>query len=151
MDRLGRNILAGAAAACILATGAFAQPAPPSAPAVALGTASDATGKRAKERMEKHITELNRTLGITTAQQPQWEAFTAVMRQNAQRMETTYNERLKRTAPMSAVDDLKAYAALERARAEDVDRLIPRFEALYQAMSPEQRATADKNLPRIPA
>ena len=104
----------------------------------------DASGKRAMERVEQHINDLHKRLAITPAQQTQWASFAEVMRQNARRMEASYADRQGRTATTTAVEDLRAYAAMERARAEDVERLVPAFDTLYQAMSPEQRASADK-------
>ena len=40
--------------------------------------------------------------------------------------------------------DMKAYAAMSRMHADNVDRLIPAFQSLYDSMSAEQRAAADK-------
>lgn len=73
-----------------------------------------------------------------------WAAFAAVMRANASRMETAWIEHQTQAASMNAVVSLKAYAALERARVEDVERLVPPFEDLYRVLSPDQRAAADK-------
>lgn len=137
-------VLAATLSMPVLAQPAFAQAAapPPGQAAVASSPAPDA--KRAMQRVEGHIADLRKRLVITPAQEPQWRAFTDVMRQNATRMQASYADRQARTAPMTAVDDLRAYASMERARAEDVERLIPAFETLYQSMTPEQRAAADK-------
>jgi hypothetical protein len=44
---------------------------------------------------------------------------------------------------MSAVDDLRSNAGIAEARAQDMRRLVPAFETLYDAMPPEQRRLAD--------
>lgn len=138
-----------------LSTPAFAQTATPAAsPAAAAGAAAvgaapngttlDASGKLAMTRVEQHITELYKRLAISPAQQPQWDKFAGVMRDNAQRMEASYTDRASHYATLSAVGDMKSYAAISRAHADNVDRLIPAFETLYSSMSAEQKAAADK-------
>ncbi len=96
------------------------------------------------ERLEQHIADLRRRLQITPAQQPQWDAFATVMRQNSDRVATLYRERSARSASMSALDDMRSYADLARLHAEDLQRLVPPFEALYAAMTAEQKANADR-------
>ncbi len=139
--RIAVMVLAGALAAPALLSPAVAQTAPPAAAAIA---PADANGRRAMGRVEQHITDLHKRMGITPAQQAQWNVFADIMRQNARRMEASYTDRQARAGSMTAVDDLKAYASMERARADDVERLIPAFDSLYQSMSTEQRAAADK-------
>ncbi len=94
--------------------------------------------------VEHHIAGLQRRLKITPAQQPQWDAFTAVMRQNAAHMETLQRDRADKVATMAAPEDMRSYAELARAHAEDLQRLVPAFNELYAAMSPEQKAIADR-------
>ncbi len=93
--------------------------------------------------VDRHIASLQRQLKITPAQQPQWDAFTAVMRQNAAHMETLQRERADKIASLSAPEDMRSYAELARSQAEDLQRLIPAFDELYASMSPEQKAAAD--------
>ena len=93
--------------------------------------------------VDRHIAILQRQLKITPAQQPQWDAFTAVMRQNAAHMETLQRERADKIASFSAPEDMRSYAELARSQAEDLQRLIPAFDELYASMSPEQKAAAD--------
>lgn len=93
--------------------------------------------------VDRHIASLQRQLKITPAQQPQWDAFTAVMRQNAAHMETLQRERADKIASLSAPEDMRSYAELARSQAEDLQRLVPAFDELYASMSPEQKAAAD--------
>jgi protein CpxP len=94
------------------------------------------------DRVERHIAELRRRLKITPAEKTQWDAFAQVMRDNAARMDEAFEARAA-NPNMSALDDLKAYAAIAQTHAEDMQRLLPAFEALYAAMTPDQQKVAD--------
>jgi len=83
-------------------------------------------------------------LKITPAQQPRWDVFTAVMRQNAAHMEELQRDRADKVATLSAPDDMRSYAELARANAEDLQRLVPAFDELYASMTPEQKTLADR-------
>ncbi len=95
-------------------------------------------------RVEQHIAELHRRLHITPAEEPQWNAFAQIMRDNAVHMDQAFQARATQGPNMSAVDDLKSYAAVAQAHAEDMQRLVPAFESLYAALSPQQQKTADE-------
>jgi hypothetical protein len=95
-------------------------------------------------QVERHIAGLQRRLKITPAQQPQWEAFTAVMRQNAAHMATLQRDRTERVTAMTAPEDMRSYAEVARAHADDLQRLASAFDTLYAAMTPEQKAVADR-------
>ena len=130
----------------VLAQGLAAPTPAPAAGSGALGNQGgnpEIAGQRAQARVEQHIAELRKRLAITPAQQPQWDAFATVMRQNAQDMERNYNERQSRRS-LTAVEDMRGYASITKLHADAVSRLIPPFEALYTSMSPEQKAAADK-------
>ena len=101
------------------------------------------------DRVERHITDLKQRLQITPAQQPQWDAFTGVMRQNAQHMATLYSDRAAHATILTAPEDMRTYAELARAHADDLQKLVPAFDALYAAMTPEQKANADKVFQRF--
>ena len=148
MRHLTRSTLAAYAITVLLINAALAQGiAPMSASAASPPIATPPDGKgRAPAGVEQHMAEMRRRLAITAAQQPQWDAFVGVMRQNAQRMQAAYADRSARAAGMNAVDGMRSYADLARARADDLQRLVPAFEALYSVMSPEQKLNADKTI-----
>lgn len=98
----------------------------------------------AADRVERHIGELKRRLAITSAETPQWEAFAAVMRDNGHRMTQLYQDRSTRPSAMKATDDMHQYADMTRAHADDMQRLVPAFDALYSTMPLDQQAKADK-------
>lgn len=125
-------------AAAVLAAG----PAP--APAPSAQQQQPRLDREGMAQVERHIAGLRRRLGITAAQQPQWDAFAAVMRQNALHMKTMQRDRADRVELMTAPEDMRSYADVVRAHADDLGRLLPAFEALYAAMTPEQKALADR-------
>ena len=92
--------------------------------------------------VEARITDLHRRLLITPAQEPQFEAYADVMRANAQTMQALFRERAKETG-MSAVARLRWVAHLTQVHAENLSKLVPVFEALYQSLSDQQKKAAD--------
>ncbi len=119
--------------------------APATAPASAsdTGEAGPATPSQPMAgRVAKQIADLHKRLHITPAQQPQWDAFAAIMRDNAAHSDQAAKARDEAMA-RSAVEELRALATAAEARAQDVQRLVPVFEALYGAMTPEQQKMAD--------
>ncbi|MBN9562765.1 MAG: Spy/CpxP family protein refolding chaperone [Alphaproteobacteria bacterium] len=149
--QLSRSALLAAALA--LPVGAWAQGTAPANPADTGGTSAthqttpmaDA-GKagRHEDRVEKRITNLHARLKITPAQEQQWNQFAQVMRDNAKQMDQDYQQRSQRVQEMSALDNMQSYAKLAEAHAQDVQKLVPAFEALYNSMSAEQKHTADQ-------
>jgi periplasmic protein CpxP/Spy len=95
------------------------------------------------DRVEARITSLHAQLKITPAQEPQWNAFAQVMRDNAKTVDALIQSRVQNAKTMTAVDDLHAYQGIADAHAEGLKKLIPAFEALYASMSDEQKKNAD--------
>ncbi len=122
-------------AAVLMVSPAVAQP-QPVAPAM--------TQVAAPGRVERHIADLKRRLAITPAEATQWDAFAAVMRENGKHMSQLYESRATHVTAMKANDDMRNYAELTRAHAEDMQRLIPVFDSLYAVMPADQQARADK-------
>ena len=120
----------------LVAPAALAQPAVSGTPPGAAQAQPD--------RVEKHIADMKRRLQITPAQEPQWSGFASVMRENGKRMAALYDKRAANQAGVKATDDLHNYAELTRAHSEDMQRLVPAFDALYAVMPPAQQGLADK-------
>jgi hypothetical protein len=100
--------------------------------------------KRASvDRVEARIAELHKELKITDAQGDLWNGFAQVMRDNSQSMQALADQRSLNQKTMSAVDDLASYETITEAHVEGLKKLVPAFQALYDAMSPEQKKTAD--------
>ena len=139
-----------AAAAVLLsfafgAVPALAQTTSDQTPATPPATQAPAPGKNQHmTRLEQHIAEMRRRLHVTPAEEPKWDAFAQVMRDNADRMDEAFKARAAQGANMNAIDDLRTYAAIAREHADGVQRLIPAFETFYDSLSPEQQKTADQ-------
>ncbi len=65
------------------------------------------------------------------------------MRDNAKTMSDLIRDLAQKTSTMTAIDDLRSYAAVADAHAAGVKQLIPAFEALYATLSDAQKKNAD--------
>lgn len=153
-----RPLLLGLAAASMVGAAvpvAWAQPVASPAPVAAAtvapvgdaGVTADslrsAVGKDKAERIEARIAHLHETLRITPAQEPLWQAFTAVMRQNVVQMDAVSAKRQGSVGTMDAVQNLQSYGEFEETNARNVQQLLPPFQALYSSFSGSQKKTAD--------
>lgn len=92
------------------------------------------------QNVEANIAELHRKLQITAAQEAQFNAVAAVMRDNA---------RLEASAPQqppansTAVDDLRAYIKYSELELVGLKKMLPSLEASYATLSPAQKKAAD--------
>ena len=66
-----------------------------------------------------------------------------MMRDNGKAMADLYKQRADDARALSAVDELKAYAAVIDAHADGVRKFIPVFQSLYDSMPDAQKKTAD--------
>jgi hypothetical protein len=97
----------------------------------------------AVEHTEARIKELQGALKITEAQEVLWTNFTQVMRDNAKEMDALTKERAENSKDMNAVERMKFHSQITEARLNQQKKLIPPFEALYGAMSDEQKKVTD--------
>jgi protein CpxP len=155
MCRNLRQILIASTALAVLggfvAGGAHAASNDPSAaapPATASGkTERPIVAKQAAptmaQRVEQRIADMHARLHITPDQQPQWDQFALVMRDNAMRMDQIVQQQTATLTKMSALEQMQAYSQIADEHAKDVHNLIPAFQSLYGSMSDEQKKTAD--------
>jgi len=94
-------------------------------------------------RIEARIKAFHSKLGITEAQEEQWNKLAQVMRENATTMHALIQAR-KGKGAMNAVDDLKSYTEFLDAQSAGLKNFIPPFEDLYAAMSADQKKNADQ-------
>ena len=118
-------------AAALVATIAFA-----SGPVIA----AKASGE---ERVEARITDMHAKLKITQTQEDQWAKVVQAMRDNQKAVEPLIEDRAKNAKTMTAIDDLKSYAAITDAHGDGLKKFTPAFEALYASMSDAQKKAAD--------
>ncbi|MBN3808910.1 Spy/CpxP family protein refolding chaperone [Paraburkholderia sp. Ac-20347] len=129
-------------AATLSMSGAFAQTAA-STPAAAAASGADVRAAQHQQRVEERIAYLHSALKITPEQEPQWKAFADTMRNNGETMATLYKQRADSETSRNALDDMKQYAQISQAHAEDMQKLVTAFEPLYTSLSPEQKKLAD--------
>jgi hypothetical protein len=141
--------LVSAAAALLLALPAagFAQSSQPPA-AAAAGASPLAShpmpGNSAEQRVEGHIKQLHAQLRITSAEEPQWSQFADVMRQNARGMDQAIAARMQQYPTMNALQNMQSYEQIAETHAQDLQKLVPAFENLYNAMPAQQKQVADQ-------
>lgn len=133
---------------------AFAQTAPAAAAASPDAAPTDAathagephrhlTAAERKARVEQRISWLHDRLEITPDQQAAWDSFAGVMRDNANRMEASFDKRGASLEHMNAADNMQSYADTAVQHAQDIQRLAVAFQSLYGKLSPQQQAVAD--------
>jgi protein CpxP len=94
------------------------------------------------DQVERQIADLQKKLHITAAQQPQFDAFAQIMRENAQAMDVLMRQQ-DQNHSTNAVEDLRASAQLAEAEAEGLKRLLPALQSLYDSLPDQQKRLAD--------
>ena len=93
---------------------------------------------------EQRITDLHQRLNITAKQQTSWDKFARVMRENARSMDQAFQRRVQMMPGMTATENMQSYAQIATEHAQDMQKLVPAFQALYATMSDSQKRTADQ-------
>jgi hypothetical protein len=101
----------------------------------------------AVEHTEAQIKQLQGALNITEDQKELWNDLTQVMRENAKDMEAFRDARAKEraegTKTLNAVEHMKLHSEITKAHLDQMEKLIPPFEAFYSSMSDEQKNITD--------
>jgi hypothetical protein len=103
-----------------------------------------------QDSIEARLAEIKQRLNITAAQQPQFDKFADVLKQNAREMEALMQKEMP-SAPPGAVEGLRIAASFAQAEADNLKRLVPALEALYASLSEQQKRTADEMFSTAPA
>ena len=143
-----RSMSAVAAMLAIVAfpTAGFAQAAASPVPAIvapAPNTNQAPPPRATAAAVEQHIRHLHQQLAITPAEEPQWETFASVMRDNAAQMGQAFGDRGTKVGTMSAVENMQSFAQLATLHATDMQNLASAFQALYSSFPDQQKAVAD--------
>jgi hypothetical protein len=109
-------------------------------PTLALAQAPAPTAAAA---VEQRITSLKARLGITPDEQPLWDTFAQVMRDNTAATDALFTQRASDAKSMNAVDNMHSYAEIVRAYADSTEKLSAAFDNLYAGLSDTQKRTAD--------
>jgi protein CpxP len=118
--------------------------APPPAAAASPMAGHPVPGRNAEERVERRIKELHTQLQITPAEEPQWNEFAQVMRENARDMDQAFMQRAQQYPTMNAVQNMQSYEQIAEDHAQRVQKLVPAFQKLYDAMPDQQKRLADQ-------
>ena len=106
-------------------------------------TSSTVAATSAVGQAEVRIKQLKNALNITEEQKELWENLTLVMRENAKDMDALTKERAEETKTMNAVEHLKFHRQITKAHMDQLEKLIPPFEAFYSSMSDKQMKITD--------
>lgn len=136
-------LLALPAAALAQTTQSPAPAAPPAAASPPM-TSQPVPGKSMEERVENRIKQLHEQLQITPAEQSQWDQFAQVMRDNAREMDRAFMQRVQQYPTMNAVQNMQSYETIAEAHAQHLQKLVPAFNNLYNAMPEEQKKLTDQ-------
>ncbi len=97
----------------------------------------------AVEYTETQIKQLQGALKITKDQEVLWINLTQVMRENAKDMDALSKDRSENTKTMNSVERMKFHRDITKAHLDQLEKLIPPFEAFYSSMSDQQRNITD--------
>ncbi len=129
-----------AAIALMAAIGAAVPASAADAPAPAVAAAPMT---QPDKNVESRIKDMHTRLGITPAQESDWNNVAQAMRENADTMSTLTQARTGQAKTMTAMDDLKSYAQIAQAHADGIQKFTPVFGVLYASMSDQQKQNAD--------
>jgi hypothetical protein len=118
-------------------------PPPPPQPTPSAQSSEDAA--------EQRIRALQAQLRITDAQTPLWNTFTQAMRDNAKSTDSMFRQRASTAPSMTALDNMRSYAQVARAYADNTEKLASAFEAFYGTLSDQQKQTIDTLFRQQPA
>ena len=105
---------------------------------------SSVVGKvSAVDHTEARIKEMQEALKITEVQKGLWNDLAGAMRENAKEMDAITKDRAENAKTMNAVERMKFHGLITEAQLGQLKKVIPPFEALYAAMSDEQKKVAD--------
>jgi osmotically-inducible protein OsmY len=97
----------------------------------------------AVDHTEAQIKQLQDALAITKAQEELWNNVTLVMRKNARDIEAFNRYRSGSTKTMNSVEHMKFHSQITEAHLDQMNKLIPPFEAFYNSLSDEQKNITD--------
>jgi hypothetical protein len=94
-------------------------------------------------KVEGRLAYAKTLLGITDSQAAAWKAYADVSRANAQRLQAAQEVVLNAERTGSAIDRMHAQTGMMEAQLDAMKALQPATEALYKALTPEQRERTD--------
>ena len=124
----------------------------------AQGTGCDGDGKRGMmrssmqpggmmepgARVEQRLARLKSELKLTAQQEPLWQAFAEKSQAGAGKGMQAMREGMKDDKPVSAPDRMAQMQGMMKERLVAMESVNDSFNRLYAALTPEQKAAADK-------
>ena len=108
------------------------------------GAAASPMGMMMFDHIEGRIAFLKAELGITPAQEPQWNAFADALRANAKKMQERRQAMMGKEMPTTWPDRMMLHERMLQARLDALKTIEGPAKALYEALSPEQQKKADE-------
>jgi hypothetical protein len=96
--------------------------------------------------MEARLAYIKADLEITEAQMPAWDAYADAVRVRHDAMESVHADMMKAKGNGSAVDRMDAHIKAMETMVDSLKALKPATDALYAALSEEQKEKADQLL-----
>lgn len=93
--------------------------------------------------LNNEIARLRLRLGVTPAEEPQWDAVAQAMRADTLHMAQAFQTRMQQRTYMNALQDLRSYVAMMKVHVADLQQLEAAFGNFYVRLSPAQRTVAD--------
>lgn len=95
-------------------------------------------------RAEQHLSQYKSQLKITPQQEPLWQAFAEKMKANAGQGMKGMRDNMQQ--PMTAPERMDKMTATMKERLAAMESTHESFKRLYDALTPEQKAVADKHV-----
>jgi hypothetical protein len=96
--------------------------------------------------VEGRLAYLKAELGITDKETEAWDGYASAVKSRAAGMRDMHAAMVKTMQTGNAVDRIRAHADAMQSMADSMKALIPATEALYGALSAEQKGKADQLL-----
>lgn len=93
--------------------------------------------------VEGRLAYLKAELGITDKEAAAWDGYVSAVKSRAAGMRDMHTAMVKTMQAGNAVDKIRAHAEAMQSMADSMKALIPATEALYGALSAEQKGKAD--------
>ena len=95
-------------------------------------------------RVEQRLTQFKSQLKLTAQQEPLWQAFAEKSKTAWDKGIKAWRDRTKDDKPVSAPERMAQMQAAMKERVAAMDSINDSFVKLYAALTPEQKAIADK-------
>ena len=96
-------------------------------------------------RAEQHLTRLKSELKITGEQEALWKAFADKSKAQAEKGRPAMRERMQSDKPLTAPEFMAQMQGMMKDRLAAMEATTESFNRLYAALTPEQKAVADKH------